>query len=104
MRVLIGKQESIGNWEWITVASSTFSGKGTDLWQPPHLKPSIHPFHGRFKWMDGLCNRMSDGMDGNGRSGHPFHCVDEMDGGRGMDRQPVKNREKRSSGLLVSIV
>lgn len=25
-------------------------------------------------------------MDGNGRSGHPFHCVDEMDGGRGMDR------------------
>lgn len=39
--------------------------------------------------MDGLCNWRSDGMDGNGRSGHPFHCVDEMDGGRGMDRHAV---------------
>jgi len=30
----------------------------------------------------------ADGMDGNGRSDRPFHWVDGMDGGRGMDRHP----------------
>ena len=31
----------------------------------------------------------ADGMDGNGRSDRPFHWVDGMDGGRGMDRHPA---------------
>lgn len=39
--------------------------------------------------MDGRYDARADGMDGNGRSGRPFNRVDEMDGGRGMDRHPV---------------
>jgi hypothetical protein len=39
----------------------------------------------------------ADGMDGNGRSDRPFHWVDEMDGGRGMDRHtdPVPSEYSR---------
>ena len=41
----------------------------------------------------------ADGMDGNGRSDRPFHWVDGMDGGRGMDRHPGPMR--RGSALIA---
>ena len=38
-------------------------------------------------------------MDGNGRSGPPFHRVDEMDGGRGIDRQPDRAYQRAIHNL-----
>ena len=39
--------------------------------------------------MDGLCNGQLHGMDGNGCTDHPSPRRGYVDGGRGMDRQPV---------------